>query len=141
GRKGRRIVSASGFPAGSHSASELLGVLETCPREDALHEAAEETFDGGMQIVDVPERRESRVFVRADPYQRVASVILYLPRDLYNTDARVRVQEVLREYYNAVSVDFDVLLSESALARIHFVARVARDSALPRIRAEQVEQR
>src|SRR5699024_5292434 len=66
---------------------------------------------------------------------------LYLPRDLYNTDARVRVQEVLREYYNAVSVDFDVLLSESALARIHFVARVARDSALPRIRAEQVEQR
>src|SRR5699024_12816705 len=58
-----------------------------------------------------------------------------------NTDARVRVQEVLREYYNAVSVDFDVLLSESALARIHFVARVARDSALPQIQAEQVERR
>src|SRR5699024_687256 len=56
-------------------------------------------------------------------------------------DARVRVQEVLREYYNAVSVDFDVLLSESALARLHFVARVARDSALPQIRPEQVVQR
>jgi glutamate dehydrogenase len=140
-RKVRRILSASGFPAGSHSANELLGVLETYPREDLLHEEVEEIFDVVMEIVDMQERRESRVFVRADPYQRFVSVILYLPRDLYNTDARVRVQEVLREYYNAVSVDFDVLLSESALARIHFVARVARDSALPRIRAEQVEQR
>src|SRR5690625_3926332 len=140
-RKVRRILSASGFPAGSHSANELLGVLETYPREDLLHEEVEEIFDVVMEIVDMQERRESRVFVRADPYQRFVSVILYLPRDLYNTDARVRVQEVLREYYNAVSVDFDVLLSESALARIHFVARVARDSALPQIPAEQVERR
>ncbi|WP_210605158.1 NAD-glutamate dehydrogenase [Brevibacterium oceani] len=140
-RKVRRILSASGFPSGSHSANELLGVLENYPREDLLHEDTEELFDVVMEIVDMQERRESRVFVRADPYQRFASVILYLPRDLYNTDARVRVQEVLREFYNAESVDFDVLLSESALARIHFVARVARDAKLPEIDPERVESR
>jgi glutamate dehydrogenase len=140
-RKVRRILSASGFPTGSHSANELLGVLENYPREDLLHEDAEELFDVAMQIVDMQERRESRVFVRADPYQRFVSVILYLPRDLYNTDARMRVQEVLREFYNAESVDFDVLLSESALARIHFVARVARDADLPQIDPEKVEKR
>ncbi|TGD12447.1 NAD-glutamate dehydrogenase [Brevibacterium sp. S111] len=140
-RKVSRILSASGFPAGSHSANELLGVLETYPREDLLHEDTEEIFDVVMEIVDMQERRESRVFVRADPYQRFVSVILYLPRDLYNTDARVRVQEVLREFYNADSVDFDVLLSESALARIHFVARMARDEQLPQISAEDVERR
>jgi glutamate dehydrogenase len=140
-RKVSRILSASGFPAGSHSANELLGVLENYPREDLLHEDTEDIFDVVMEIVDMQERRESRVFVRTDPYQRFVSVILYLPRDLYNTDARVRVQEVLRKFYNADSVDFDVLLSESALARIHFVARVARDSELPQISAEDVEKR
>ncbi len=140
-RKVAKILSASGFPTGSHSANELLGVLENYPREDLLHEDTEEIYDVVMEIVDMQERRESRVFVRTDPYQRFVSVILYLPRDLYNTDARVRVQEVLRTFYNAESVDFDVLLSESALARIHFVARVARDSELPQIGADEVEAR
>ena len=140
-RKVAKILSASGFPTGSHSANELLGVLENYPREDLLHEDTEEIYDVVMEIVDMQERRESRVFVRTDPYQRFVSVILYLPRDLYNTDARMRVQEVLRKFYNADSVDFDVLLSESALARIHFVARVARDSELPQISADEVEAR
>ncbi|WP_347812749.1 hypothetical protein, partial [Burkholderia multivorans] len=33
-RKVRKILSASGFPTGSHSANELLGILETYPRDD-----------------------------------------------------------------------------------------------------------
>lgn len=140
-RKVARIISSSGFPAGSHSANELLGALETYPRDDLLHDGAKEIFEVVMEIVDMQERRESRVFVRTDPYQRFVSVILYLPRDLYNTDARLRVQEVLREFYRADSVDFDVLLTESALARIHFVARVARDAELPKIELQTVEDR
>ena len=140
-RKVRKILSASGFPTGSHSANELLGILETYPRDDLLHEDTQAIFDVVMQIVDMQERRQSRVFVRSDPYQRFVSVILYLPRDLYDTAARVRVQEVLKQFYNAESVDFDVLLTESALARIHFVARVARDEELPQIDPETVEKR
>ncbi|SDR73781.1 glutamate dehydrogenase (NAD) [Brevibacterium sandarakinum] len=140
-RKVRKILSASGFPAGSHSANELLGILETYPRDDLLHDTTETIFEVVMQIVDMQERRQSRVFVRRDPYQRFVSVILYLPRDLYDTAARMRVQEVLRKFYQAESVDFDVLLTESALARIHFVARVARDVELPQIDPETVEKR
>ncbi len=140
-RKVRKILSASGFPTGSHSANELLGILETYPRDDLMHEDTQGIFDVVMQIVDMQERRQSRVFVRTDPYQRFVSVILYMPRDLYDTAARVRVQEVLRQFYNAESVDFDVLLTESALARIHFVARVARDAELPQIDPETVEKR
>ncbi|MBR7502708.1 NAD-glutamate dehydrogenase, partial [Mycobacterium tuberculosis] len=119
----------------------LLGILETYPRDDLMHEDTQDIFDVVMQIVDMQERRQSRVFVRTDPYQRFVSVILYMPRDLYDTAARVRVQEVLRQFYNAESVDFDVLLTESALARIHFVARVARDAELPQIDPETVEKR
>src|SRR5699024_586488 len=118
-RKVRRILSSSGFPAGSHSANELLGVLETYPREDLLHEEVAEIFDVVMEIVDMQERRESLVFVRAVPYLCFGSVILYRPRYLFNTDARMRVQELLREYYHTVSVGSDLLLSESNLSRIH----------------------
>ncbi|RBP66158.1 glutamate dehydrogenase (NAD) [Brevibacterium sanguinis] len=140
-RKVRRILSASGFPAGSHSANELLGILETYPRDDLMHDRTEAIFDIVMQIVDMQERRQTRVFIRRDPYQRFVSVILYLPRDLYDTGARVRVQEVLRGFYHADSVDFDVLLSESALARIHFVARVSRSGELPDIDEDAVRNR
>ncbi|WP_309132493.1 NAD-glutamate dehydrogenase [Brevibacterium sp.] len=140
-RKVRKILSASGYPSGSHSANELLGILETYPRDDLMHDSTEAIFDIVMQIVDMQERRQTRVFIRRDPYQRFVSVILYLPRDLYDTGARVRVQEVLRDFYHAQSVDFDVLLSESALARIHFVARVSHSGALPEIDEDAVKNR
>src|SRR5699024_1449046 len=51
------------------------------------------------------------------------------------------VQTVLREHYSAHTVDFDVLLGDSALARLHFTARVPAEQALPATDSGEVEAR
>lgn len=134
------VLRESGVERDTHSGDELLSILETYPRDDLFHADVEEIFEVVMQVLDLKEKRESRVFIRRDPYARYVSVLVYVPRDLYDTDSRLRVEKVLREAYAADTVDFDVLLSESALARLHFVARVPRNISLPEVDADTVSE-
>ena len=139
--KVRNVLRRSGLGRDTHAGDELLGALESYPRDDLFHASTDEIFDTVMQVVDLQERREPRVFIRRDPYERYMSVLIYLPRDLYNTAARERVQDVLREVYSAHTVDFDVQLGDSALARLHFTARVPADQDLPATDPGEVEAR
>lgn len=132
------ILRESGVERDTHSGDELLSILETYPRDDLFHADVEEIFAVVMQVLDLKEKREARVFIRRDAYDRYVSVLVYVPRDLYDTESRLRVEAVLREAYAADTVDFDVLLTESALARLHFVARVRRDISLPQADPEAV---
>ena len=84
------------------NASKLYRVAVDCGA------STDEIFETVMEVVDLQERYEPRVFIRRDPYERYMSILIYLPRDLYNTAARERVQSVLREVYHAHTVDFDV---------------------------------
>lgn len=139
--KVRNILRRSGLGRDTHAGDELLGALESYPREDLFHASTDEIFDTVMQVIDLQEKHEPRVFIRRDPYERYVSVLIYLPRDLYDTAARQRVQEVLRDHYSAHTVDFDVLLGDSALARLHFTARVPSEQVLPATDSGEVDAR
>lgn len=135
------ILRKSGISRNTHSGDELVSILETYPRDDMFHADKEEILDIAMSVVNLQEKREASVFIRRDAYERYVSVLVYVPRDLYDTASRTRVENVLRELYRASSVDFDVLLSDSALARLHFVVRVDPKDLLPDIPPGQVANR
>src|SRR5260370_28406620 len=46
------------------------------------------------------------------------SCLMYLPRDRYTTQVRLRVQEILRSALDGASVDYSAMVSNSALARL-----------------------
>ncbi len=52
------------------------------------------------------ERRAVRMFIRRDTYGRYVSVLVYLPRDRYNTAVRERFAAILQDRLGAESVDF-----------------------------------
>jgi glutamate dehydrogenase len=81
--------------------------------------------------LSLKERRATRLFVRHDQYQRFLSCLVYLPRDRYTTDVRLRIQEVLREAIGGASVDYTARVTESVLARLHIVVRMPRGQAVP----------
>ncbi|MBA3425953.1 MAG: NAD-glutamate dehydrogenase, partial [Rubrobacter sp.] len=66
------------------------------------------------------ERQRVRLFVRRDTYGRFFSCLVFVPRDRYNTEIRQRMQEILRSAFGGANVEFNVRLSESVLARLHF---------------------
>ena len=72
----------------------------------------------------------SRVFVRRDVYGRFYSCLIFLPRENYNTDVRMKIQEILKRHLHGTSTEFTVHLSEAVLARILVERRMLRSTLL-----------
>src|SRR5205085_558723 len=65
-----------------------------------------------------------RLFVRRDAFGRFFSCLVFLPRDRFNTVNRRRIEEILQRAFGATSVDYETRVSESVLARLHYVLYV-----------------
>jgi glutamate dehydrogenase len=130
GRKVTRVLARAGFPPASHSRKALIDILQTYPRDELLQISEDELFHIATGILHLGERQRLRLFVRRDAYGRYLSCLVYVPRDVYNTEARLKIEAILLRELGGVSVDWDVRLTESVLARVHFV--IYTDPAHPR---------
>lgn len=129
--KVRAVSETFGFRPDSHSERDLQSVLEEYPRDELLHMSVEEAVRAARGVVELDERRVTRLFCRTDLFGRFVSAVVYLPRDRYNSEVRERISEILTEAYGAVDVDFDVSLSTSSLARLFFRLRLPQDTPPP----------
>ncbi|HLU40920.1 MAG TPA: NAD-glutamate dehydrogenase, partial [Microthrixaceae bacterium] len=122
--KAREVIARAGFPAASHSGKALMDVLETYPRDELFHTPVEELAETAMQVLHTRDRRQVRLFIRPDTYGRYYSCLVYLPRDRYTTSVRERVAGILREELGGATIDYTARVTESLLARLHFVVRL-----------------
>jgi glutamate dehydrogenase len=130
-RKTQEVLERSGFSPNSHSGKDLLQILETYPRDELFQVTVDDLENVALNVMHLQERRQVRLFLRRDDYDRFMSCLVYLPRDRYTTDVRLRMEEILRETFDAESVDYSALVSESVLARLHFVAHMRQGRAIP----------
>ncbi|MDQ1466587.1 MAG: glutamate dehydrogenase, partial [Actinomycetota bacterium] len=134
------IVARAGFAPRSHSARDLLAVLESYPRDELFQASVDELYDTAMGILQLEERRRVRVFVRHDPFGRFVSCLVYLPRDRYTTALRLKVTDLLHQAFRATGEEYQALVSESMLARLHIVLRTVpgyvSDVDLPKLEAD-----
>jgi glutamate dehydrogenase len=117
------IAARAGLPPGGHRAKALAHILETYPRDDLFQIGDDELYETALGILALGDRQRLRLFVRRDPFDRFVSCLLYVPRESYATELRVKCQQILMQAFGGSSAEFDVLLGEGALARIHFVIR------------------
>ncbi len=136
--KVRYVLDRAGFPAGSHNEKDLIEILETYPRDELFQISREELFEISIGILHLQERQHVRLFVRRDTYGRFFSCLVFVPRDRYNTDIRQRMQEILQAAFNGTNVEFNVRLSESVLARLHFIIYTTPDD-VPDYNADEIE--
>ncbi len=123
-RKVSMVIERAGFPSDSHDGKDLLAILETLPRDELIQMEPDELYETALGILHLQERHQVRLFVRRDRFGRFFSALLFLPRERYNTDTRLAAQRILMEALHGVSIDYQARLSESVLARLHFVIRI-----------------
>ncbi|RON66187.1 NAD-glutamate dehydrogenase [Pseudomonas fluorescens] len=123
-RKVEEIEHRSGFQSKAHLGKELAQVLEVLPRDDLFQTPVDELFTTVMSIVQIQERNKIRVFLRKDPYGRFCYCLAYVPRDIYSTEVRQKIQQVLMERLKASDCEFWTFFSESVLARVQLILRV-----------------
>ena len=123
-RKVAEVERRSGFQAKAHLGKELAQVLEVLPRDDLFQTPVDELFNTVMSIVQIQERNKIRVFLRKDPYGRFCYCLAYVPRDVYSTEVRQKIQQVLMDRLKATDCEFWTFFSESVLARVQLILRV-----------------
>ncbi|MDF1756699.1 MAG: NAD-glutamate dehydrogenase [Legionellaceae bacterium] len=118
------IVKKSNLSLRSHAGRVLLNIIETLPRDDLIQGSDEDLLDISMGIFHMQERRNIRLFCRLDLYHRFISCLVYVPKDLFNTELRRTMQKIIQEKFNAIDINYSTYFSESVLARIHFMVRI-----------------
>jgi glutamate dehydrogenase len=137
-RKVAKVLERAGTPRYSHDWKSLLNILETFPRDELFQISDDQLFETAMGILRLEERRRVRLFMWHDNYGRFVSALVYVPRDRYTTTVRRRIEAVLHEAFPGASFDFQVWLSESVLARLHFIIRL-RPGEMPSYDAKELE--
>ena len=135
------VLRSAGFPPHSHSGKDLLGILETYPRDELFQIEVSDLAATATGIQRLQERRRTRLFLRPDIYGRFMSALVYLPRDRYTTNVRLRIEQELRETFHAVSIDYEARMTESALARLFFRIRLPKDADVSDVNVEELEKR
>ena len=114
------ILERSGLPGKSHHGKDLEQILEIFPRDELFQTPSDELFETVMAILRIQERKRIKLFIRQDPYGPFCSALVFIPRDVYSTDLRQRMEKILCHRLQAVDSEFTTYFSESVLARVHF---------------------
>ncbi len=124
-RKVEAAVARAGLDPTSHAGRSLLAVLETYPRDELFQIDVERLTRFALGIVDLADRPRIRVLARPDRFGRFVSLLVYVPKDRYDSTVRSRIGAYLAQSFGGrVSVaqpDFP----EGPLARTHYIIGLA----------------
>lgn len=130
------VFETSGFPSSSHKGRELGHIIEGLPRDELFLASASELTDMVVEIQALQERRIVRLLTRtADSF---VTCLVYLPKDTYETELRIKIQALLCETYGAVKAEFTTFFSESVFTRTYFVLQVS-DSAQKHMARDEID--
>ncbi|MCP1326988.1 NAD-glutamate dehydrogenase, partial [Halomonas sp. 707D4] len=127
-RKLKAVMDIAGFNPQGHNGKQLLQVLEVFPRDDLFQIGTEPLAETALGILNIRERRQVRLFIRTDVSGKFYSCLVFVPRDVFSTDLRQRIQSMLCDELDARFGDFNTYLSESVLARIQLILRFKGDA-------------
>ena len=134
------VAAVAGLTPGSHLAKAMHHLLETYPRDDLFQISEEALHETAVGILALGQRQRLRLFLWQDPFDRYVSCLVYVPREAYSTEMRVRFQQLLMAAFDGSNIDFDVLLGDNVLARIHLTVRTT-PGAIPAYNRREIETR
>ncbi len=120
-KKTREVIEKSELSSVGHSGKALENILTTFPRDILFQIPVDELEEIAMGILGLQERQRTRLFISRDRFNRFYSCLIYLPRERYSREMRLRIQKVLMSALNGTEVEFSTLFTESTLARIHLI--------------------
>ncbi len=124
-----KVFERTGLNAHSHDGKALQQILDTFPRDELFLSNSSELFETVTAIARINERYMVRLFMRPDPFGKFVSCLVYVPRDVFTTQMRLRFQTVIGQAIKSTECDFNTHFSESILARVHLVFKL--DTRLP----------
>jgi len=119
-KKLEAILAAEDVLEGSHDYKLLVQLFDSFPKDDLFAASVSDLRRNLVALLGAEERNRVRLFVRRDLLLRSVSVLVVLPRDVFNADLRRKLQDLFMERFRGSSADYRLSLGESGDARLHF---------------------
>ena len=137
----RRIsntVKRAGFPAHSHDGKALIHILENFPRDELFQVSEDYLYETSIGILQLQDRQRVALFLRTDDFERFVSCLIYVPRDRYTSDLRLRMQAILETTFAGTVAAHYSHLDDSPLARLHIIVQTT-PGKIPRFKIKVLE--
>lgn len=117
------LIKQFGFDTNSHSGKMLMHIINSMPKDEVLQSNTQELFEAVYKALVIQEKITTQVTARKDKFNRFCSFMIYVPRDLFNTNTRQKIQKLLADAVDGVEVEYSVAIDESHYARLYVVIR------------------
>lgn len=139
-RRAAEVMLNAGVVPDSHAAKSLESILDTYPRDELFQIDVATLTEHTIGILRLQERQRTRLFLRRDPFGRFISAQVFVPRDRYNTELRVKIGNELMTALDGESIEFTPMLTDSPMARIHYLV-ISKSHAPTTLNATALETR
>ena len=120
-RKIAGVEAHAGFDPSSHSGKALSNVLEHYPRDELFQVEEDSLYHFSLAILQLDERPRVRVLARRDRFDRFVSVLVFVPRERYDSAIRARIGDYLASAFIGRVSAFYPFFPEGPLVRVHFI--------------------
>ncbi len=126
----------------SHEHKNIVHILDSMPKEEALSIRIDELRDTIHTILDIQNKNETRVSIRFDSARRGASVLIVMPGDRFNSDVRRKVQEHVEKIFGTApgASEYYLDLSSKPHARFYFLVPLSMGT-LPPVSLAELEKK
>jgi glutamate dehydrogenase len=115
------VLERAAAAPGSHNEKRLKNIVENQPRDELFQMTEDELLTQSLGVLHLYDRPRVKLFERRDPLDRFASVLLFLPRDQFDSDVAARAGAILAEAYQGrISASYPTF-SDAPLARVHYI--------------------
>ncbi len=127
--KVEQVIEDLGFDRQGHSGKALINILETYPRDELFQIDAAALKKNAAAVAALFERPRLRVLPRPEKFGRYVSVLVYVPRDRYDSQIRAKIGAYLAHAYDGRVSAYYPDFPEGTLARVHYI--IGRDGTEP----------
>jgi glutamate dehydrogenase len=120
-RKIVEVMRRSGLETQSHARRALMSALDGYPRDELFQISADELAEYGHVIAGLYDRPRVRVLPRIDRFDNFVSILVYVPRDRYDSDIRARITDYLAQRYDGRVSAYYPNFPEGDLVRVHVI--------------------
>ncbi|MIL09770.1 NAD-glutamate dehydrogenase, partial [Salmonella enterica subsp. enterica] len=119
--KAETVIAKSGYDPHDHAGKALINVLESYPRDELFQTPLPLLRKHSEAILGLVDRPRVRALVRVDQFDRFVSVMVFVPRDRYDSIVREKIGDYLKTVFDGRVSAYYPAFPEGGLTRVHFI--------------------
>ncbi len=116
-----RVLDGLGAEPDSYTGQRAIDLLSGYPRSELFWAEPARVAEMIGDVLHGSSRRRVRAFLQPDPYGRFVAVLVFLARDRWTTENRLKLQVVLLQELGGTDIRYTARVGQGELAVVQFV--------------------